>query len=77
MRAFQDAYEAKLAYLKEELGPEYTTVPRVSKILHIDPGRLRADPTFPAVPFGKRSRVPIDSLARWLVDMEFKQRRGR
>ena len=75
MRAFADAYQDKLAYLKAELGPDYATVPQVARFLHIDRGRLAATPGFPAVPFGKRSRVPIDSLARWLVDLEYKQHR--
>ena len=68
----ETAYDAKVAYLKEQLGPEYTTVPKVAGFLHIDRARLMADPTFPAVPFGKRHRVPIDSLARWLLDKEYK-----
>ena len=71
---YQEVYQRKMAYLKEEIGNGYTTIPVVAKkILHIDEGRLRADPTFPVIFVGKRRRVPIDSLARWLTDKEVKQ----
>ena len=73
MRRFEDAYHDKLAWLEDKLGTGYTTVPMVAQyILHVDAATLRADPTLPVVFFGSRRRVPIDSLARWLVDKEYK-----
>lgn len=71
MRSFELAYRDKLDYLERTLGTGYTTVPAVAeKILHIDKATLRADPTFPVVFVGSRRKVPIDRLARWLVEKD-------
>ena len=63
-----ETYRAKLDYLRDVLGPDYTSVPKVAGFLHIDVATLRADPTFPVIFAGSRRRVPIDSLARWLTE---------
>lgn len=74
MRKFEDEYRDKLEYLQTMLGEGYTTVPVVAqRILHVDPATLRAVPDFPVVYFGSRRRVPLDRLARWLVDKERKE----
>ena len=72
MRKFEDAYRDKLDYLRDVLGPDYTSVPKVAGFLHVDVATLRADPSFPVIFAGSRRRVPIDSLARWLTDKEYK-----
>lgn len=67
----EDAIKAKVKYLHSILGEGYTTIPAVAaKVLHMDAGTLRADPTLPVIMVGSRRKIPIDRLAEWLVKKE-------
>lgn len=71
---YQTLYTQKLAYLKDELGPDCISVPRAARFIGMDEGTLRNDPTFPVFMVNSRRRVAIDSFARWLCDKELKEK---
>lgn len=70
---YEEVYRNKLAYLRDELGPDCISIPRAARFIGIDEEALRRDPTFPSFFVNSRRRVAIDSFARWLAEKEIKK----